>query len=152
MKEKNEEESDKEKSLELKKTISLFRNIGFGEEMQSDAAAEIEKETKEWKEYLATYASEPDMKRIQSPIASLLLIIVSFWAGGIIALICGRFVLALQNGLIIFCGINILILFAFGLVKSIINNEPKWWGAIRLALLGLGCMLASYFVTNVFVS
>jgi VIT1/CCC1 family predicted Fe2+/Mn2+ transporter len=150
MKEKNEEESGREKALELKKTISLFKNIGLGEEMQSDAAAEINKESKEWQEYLALHAGEPDMKRIQNPMVSLLMIILSFWVGGIIPLLTGKLVFPLQQGLILFFIIHIIILFVFGLLKSIVNSEPKLWGALRLALLGLGCMLASYFVTGVF--
>ena len=147
---KTAEEEEQMKQAELKKTVALFKNIGLDEEMQNEAKYEIEKDSKEWKEYVERYVQPSELTITQNSFKTVMLVSLSYCLGGLIPLLTWLYFLSSTYRLLIVAVTATVILFAFGLAKSNVNNEPILAGSFRLALIGAACFAAAYAVARVF--
>ncbi len=147
---KTAEEEEKMQEAELEKTVALFKNIGLDEEMQNEAKYEIEKDSKEWKEYVERFVQPSELTITQNSFKTVLLVALSYCLGGLIPLLTWLYFVSSNSRLLIVAVTATVILFAFGLAKSNVNNEPMLAGSLRLALIGVACFAAAYAVARVF--
>lgn len=144
-------EEEKANKEELEKTIRLFKKIGLGEEMQNQVAAEIEKDSKDWNDYLEKYAQQlekPDATQLPKTALSIAL---SFTIGGFIPLAPYFFTLPAAESLAASVTLSAVALGIFGFLKGKVNHEPAMQGALRLVLLGLFVAAGTYGVAHIFL-
>ncbi|RYD77995.1 MAG: hypothetical protein EOP53_12005 [Sphingobacteriales bacterium] len=148
---KSDEEEKKLKEEETARTIALFKKLDLGNDMQEQAASEIEKDSAEWKAYLQKNEQQfevPDKSQLPH---TAFIIGGSYLLGAIVPLIPYLFINDMLTALKWSVFISLLLLPVVGYVKSHINREPPAWGAIRLLLLGGAAVTAVWFVAKIFV-
>ncbi|RYF89396.1 MAG: hypothetical protein EOO03_06150 [Chitinophagaceae bacterium] len=149
---KTEAEESALKKAELEKTLRLFRQLNLGQDMQNQAAEEIEKDSNEWKAYLQKHMGTAEVQETGTAGKTAIIIGLAFIAGGIIPLLPYAIVNAKQDALQCSAAITLLCLLTFGYAKSKANNEPVLWGTIRLVLMGAAASGLVYFVAKIFAN
>jgi VIT1/CCC1 family predicted Fe2+/Mn2+ transporter len=136
--------------LEIKETKEFFANIGLSKELQERATEEISKDTSQWVNFMMKYElglNKPDPKRAAK---SALNIGLSYVAGGLIPLSPYFFVQLPATGLKISILLTLISLFIFGWFKSKLTGVKPFNGAIRVALIGAVAAGAAYAVAKLF--
>ncbi len=150
--EKTKEEEERLKQEELSKTLDLFKKLELGEDMQAQAAVEIEKDTKEWNAYLDEHLSELEIGEPASLPLTAGIIAASFVVGGAIPLIPYFLTNDRSTALLISVVASLTALLLFGFIKSKVNKEPLFWGAVRMMLLGAFAAAAGFAVAKIFLN
>ena len=149
---KTEIEEEAQKKDELKKTISLFKQLNLSEEMQDQASIEIENDSKEWKAYLKANLPELEINESSSLIKTAFIIALSFFAGGIIPILPYLFIHDKKDAFFYSTIFTLVFLLFLGFIKSKVNKEPLFWGTVRLILLGVSTASAAYMIASIFAA
>ena len=72
----------------------------------------------------------------------------SYVVGGLIPLSAYFFTDTTQQGLMYSCGITLVCLIVFGLVKSKLTGQPLFKGTVRVALVGAMAAAAAYLLAK----
>jgi VIT1/CCC1 family predicted Fe2+/Mn2+ transporter len=145
------EEEDQLMKQETDKTISLFKTLDLGPNLQSHAIGEIEKENEEWKKYLEENEQEFEKPRQKDVPLTALIIGAGYMVGALLAIIPFFINTNAGQAFRFSLWINIPLLFMIGFIKSKVNGEPLIWGSIRLALLGSAVVGAAYMIARIFI-
>ncbi|MBC7936443.1 MAG: VIT1/CCC1 transporter family protein [Rhizobacter sp.] len=148
---KTVQEEERLKNEETFKTVALFKKLGIGEDMQEQAATEIEKDSEEWRAFLKKNQQAfeiPDKKEL--PVTGLV-IGLTFIIGAALALIAYFLWRNSREAMQLSICFNIPLLLSIGFIKSYINREPLLWGSFRLLLLGTTAAAAAWLVAGVFI-
>ncbi|RYY45793.1 MAG: hypothetical protein EOO06_15815 [Chitinophagaceae bacterium] len=147
---KTVEEEERLKREETEQTIALFKKLGIGDEMQEQAANEIEKDSAEWKRFLQQNEQSfevPDKKEL--PWAGLM-IGLSFLAGAVPPIAIYWIITETNKAFQISLLLNAVLMLVVGCIKSNVNREAVLAGGFRLLLLGGAAAGAAYFVAGIF--
>ena len=147
---RSEEEAERKKREEADKTIELFKQLDLGADMQSQVFDEINKDEQEWNTLLQAQQQDfevPDKKQL--PITGFI-IGISFILGFMLPLIPYLLYPAAETALKMSLGISLPLLFLTGILKSRINGEPMFWGALRVLLIGSAVLAAAWFIAKIF--
>ncbi|MFT3981447.1 MAG: VIT1/CCC1 transporter family protein [Ferruginibacter sp.] len=147
---KTTEEEKKYNEAETKKTIALFKRLNLGNDMQEQAAHEIEKDSTEWKEFLQKNEQPfelPDKKQL--PFTGII-IGLSYFCGALIPLLAYMCIEETNTALRWSVASTLIALPVVGYIKSRINGEPLLWGALRLLLLGAAAIAGTWLVAGIF--
>lgn len=148
---KSEEEERQIKELERLKTIALFKKLDLGNDMQEQAASEIEKESAEWRAYLQKNQQPLEIPdKNQLPFTAFI-IGISYLVGAIIPLIPIFLIQNIASAFKWSVALSLFILPIVGYIKSRINGETLVWGSVRLLLLGTVAVSLVWFVAKTFV-
>ncbi len=148
----SEEEQKQLEKEETEKTIALFKKLNLGEDMQNQAAFEIEKDSTEWKAFLQKNQQPfelPDKKQLPS---SALIIGFSFFAGALLPLPAYLFIADIHKAIQYAVAATLILLSIVGYIKSSINGEHKLWGSARLLLLGAVATACTCWVAKIFIT
>jgi VIT1/CCC1 family predicted Fe2+/Mn2+ transporter len=149
---KTTEEEAVLKKDELKKTISLFKQLNLSKEMQDLASTEIENDSKEWKAYLKAHLPESERNESSSLLKTAFIIALSFLAGGFISLLPYLFIHEKKDAFFYSTIFTLVFLLFLGFIKSKVNKEPLFLGTVRLILLGVSTATAAYMIASIFAA
>lgn len=144
------EEVENLREVEIKETKEFFANIGLSERLQQEATEEISKDKDKWVDFMMKYElglEKPDPKRATK---SALNIGLSYIVGGIIPLSPYFFIKSSTEALQISVIATLLCLFVFGYIKSKITGINPWLGALRVTLIGAMAAAAAFGVAKLF--
>lgn len=147
----SKEEEEKSKQDELIKTVTLFKKIGLGEDIQQQVASEIEKDSAEWNAYLEKHTQQlekPDSTQLPKTAISIAL---AFVIGGLIPLFPYFMNMEKLKSQLFSIIVSTLILGVVGYYKSKVNKEPIIWGTLRLMFLGFFAAVAVFGVAKIFL-
>ena len=147
---KQYDEVENLREVEIKETKEFFANIGLSERLQEEATEEISKDKDRWVDFMMKYElglEKPDPKRATK---SALNIGLSYVVGGIIPLSPYFFIKSSTEALQISVIATLLCLFVFGYIKSKITGINPWLGAIRVTLIGAMAAAAAFGVAKLF--
>ena len=147
---RSEEEAERKKREEADKTIELFKQLDLGSDMQAQVFDEINRDNEEWKKFLHAQQQDfevPDKKQL--PITGFI-IGISFIAGFVLPVIPYLLYPAAESALKMSVWINLPLLLLIGILKSRINREPVFWGALRVLLIGSAVLAAAWFIAKIF--
>lgn len=143
-------EVDNLRHREIEETKDFFANLGLSEELQEQATQEVAKDKDKWVEFMMKYElglDKPDPKRATK---SAMNIGLSYVAGGLVPLSPYFFVDTPITGLKFSIALTLLCLFIFGWFKSKITGVHKFWGALRVTLIGAMAAAAAFGVAKIF--
>lgn len=149
---RSEEEQKRLNTAETQKTITLFKHLDLGSDMQEQAAHEIEKDSEEWKAFVQKNEQPfevPDKKQL--PVAAFI-IGFSYLAGALFPLLSYAFVDELDIAFKAAVVSTLIVLPVVGYIKSAVNGEPQLWGALRLLLLGVAAVTCGWMLALVFAT
>src|SRR6218665_1889889 len=141
---KSEEEQRKINEEETAKTIALFKRLNLGDDMQEQAANEIEKDNLEWKQFLEKNGQAFELPDAAQLPATGLIIGLSYFAGAILPLIAYLIYIPVSTSMQYSLLSGFVLLPIIGFIKSKINGEPLLWGSLRLLLLGAAAVGATW--------
>jgi vacuolar iron transporter family protein len=150
--EKTSEEEQQIKKEELEKTIQLFKQLNLGEDMQQQAAEEIEKDSKAWREYLQEHLPKLEISGSSRLPLTAAIISLSYITGGLIPLLPYLFFKDKEQAFLYSAVLSVAALIIFGCIKSQVNKEPLMRGTIRILILGLLAALAAFAVAKTFAA
>jgi VIT1/CCC1 family predicted Fe2+/Mn2+ transporter len=143
-------EVDNLRHREIEETKEFFANLGLSEELQEQATQEVAKDKDKWVEFMMKYElglEKPDPKRATK---SAMNIGLSYVAGGLVPLSPYFFVDTPITGLKFSIVLTLICLFIFGWFKSKITGVHKFWGALRVTLIGAMAAAAAFGVAKIF--
>jgi len=143
-------EVDNLRHREIEETKEFFANLGLSEELQEQATQEVAKDKDKWVEFMMKYElglEKPDPKRATK---SAMNIGLSYVVGGLVPLSPYFFVDAPITGLKFSIALTLICLFIFGWFKSKITGVHKFWGALRVTLIGAMAAAAAFGVAKIF--
>ncbi len=149
---KSEEEEKKLHAEETARTISLFKKLNLGNDMQEQAAYEIEKGSAEWKAFLQQNQQSlevPDKSKL--PVTAII-IGLSYLVAALVPLVPFIIIDAIDKALTYSIIVSLIVLPITGYIKSRINGENALWGLARLLILGVSAVAAVWFVAKIFAS
>jgi len=138
------EEIEKLHEVEIRETKEIFAQYGLSEQMQETVAREMAKHPKQWVDFMMRFElglERPDKNRAQE---SAFIIAVSYIIGGLIPLSAYFFTSSSFDGLKYSCGITVICLIGFGLVKSKLTGQPLLKGALRVTVIGVLAATAAF--------
>ncbi len=142
------QEIEKLHEVEIKETKEIFAQYGLNDDLQEKIAREMAKNPKKWVDFMMRFElglERPDKNRA---LQSALVIGFSYVVGGLIPLSAYFFTDTTQQGLMYSCGITLICLIVFGLVKSKLTGQPLFKGTVRVALVGAMAAAAAYLLAN----
>jgi VIT1/CCC1 family predicted Fe2+/Mn2+ transporter len=142
------EEVEHKHEVEIQETKEIFAEYGLSDELQETIAREMAKDPKKWVDFMMRFElglDRPDKNRAHQ---SAFIIGISYVIGGIIPLAAYFFTDTTEQGLIYSCGITILCLVIFGLVKSKLTGQPLFKGALRVTLVGTAAAAAAFTIAK----
>ncbi len=134
--------------VEIKETKEIFAQYGLNDDLQEKIAREMAKNPKKWVDFMMRFElglERPDKNRA---LQSAFVIGVSYIVGGLIPLSAYFFSDTTQQGLMYSCGITLVCLIVFGLVKSKLTGQPLFKGTLRVALVGAMAAAAAYLLAK----
>jgi len=142
------QEIEKLHEVEIKETKEIFAQYGLNDDLQEKIAREMAKSPKKWVDFMMRFElglERPDKNRA---LQSALVIGFSYVVGGLIPLSAYFFTDTTQKGLMYSCGITLVCLIVFGLVKSKLTGQPLFKGTVRVALVGAMAAAAAYLLAK----
>ena len=142
------QEIEKLHEVEIKETKEIFAQYGLNDDLQEKIAREMAKNPKKWVDFMMRFElglERPDKNRA---LQSALVIGFSYVVGGLIPLSAYFFTDTTQQGLMYSCGITLICLIVFGLVKSKLTGQPLFKGTVRVALVGAMAAAAAYLLAK----
>lgn len=142
------QEIEKLHEVEIKETKEIFAQYGLNDDLQEKIAREMAKSPKKWVDFMMRFElglERPDKNRA---LQSALVIGFSYVVGGLIPLSAYFFTDTTQQGLMYSCGITLVCLIVFGLVKSKLTGQPLFKGTVRVALVGAMAAAAAYLLAK----
>lgn len=142
------QEIEKLHEVEIKETKEIFAQYGLNDDLQEKIAREMAKNPKKWVDFMMRFElglERPDKNRA---LQSALVIGFSYVVGGLIPLSAYFFTDTTQKGLMYSCGITLVCLIVFGLVKSKLTGQPLFKGTVRVALVGTMAAAAAYLLAK----
>lgn len=142
------QEIEKLHEVEIKETKEIFAQYGLNDDLQEKIAREMAKNPKKWVDFMMRFElglERPDKNRA---LQSAWVIGFSYVVGGLIPLSAYFFTDTTQQGLMYSCGITLVCLIVFGLVKSKLTGQPLFKGTVRVALVGAMAAAAAYLLAK----
>ena len=142
------QEIEKLHEVEIKETKEIFAQYGLNDDLQEKIAREMAKNPKKWVDFMMRFElglERPDKNRA---LQSAFVIGVSYIVGGLIPLSAYFFSDTTQQGLMYSCGITLVCLIVFGLVKSKLTGQPLFKGTLRVAFVGAMAAGAAYLLAK----
>lgn len=138
--------------LEANKNKALMQQLNLPdiENLQALAVADIEKENREWQQYVLEHSGAQLSTTHASSFLSGIWIGLSFLAGAILPLWPYFFYTRIEQAI---CSSIITALIALpvtGFARCKANGEAALWGSLRVLLLGALAMGGAYFVATIF--
>jgi VIT1/CCC1 family predicted Fe2+/Mn2+ transporter len=128
----------------------IFANYGLSEKIQDSIVDELEKNKKQYVDFMMRYElglEQPDANRARN---SALTIGASYIAGGLIPLLPYVFCSDVHMGLLFSALVTLLALLVFGYVKSRVTGQPPIKGALNTMVIGALAAGAAYFIAILF--
>jgi len=138
------EEIEKLHEVEIRETKEIFATYGLDEPLQEKIAREMAKHPKQWVDFMMRFElglERPDKNRAHQ---SAFIIAISYIIGGLIPLSAYFFAPTATVGLQYSCGITVVCLIAFGLIKSKLTGQPLLKGAFRVTVIGIAAAAAAF--------
>ena len=135
-------------SFALWGVADVFRGYGLAEEHVAPVVAAISAQPERWVDFMMRFElglERPDKNRA---LQSAFVIGVSYIVGGLIPLSAYFFSDTTQQGLMYSCGITLVCLIVFGLVKSKLTGQPLFKGTLRVAFVGAMAAGAAYLLAK----
>ncbi len=134
--------------VEIAETKEIFAAYGLNDQLQETIAREMAKHPKAWVDFMMRFElglERPDKNRA---LQSAFIIAVSYIIGGLIPLSAYFFSETSLEGLKYSCGITLLCLFAFGIVKSKLTGQPVLKSAFRVTVIGVLAAAAAFALAS----
>jgi VIT1/CCC1 family predicted Fe2+/Mn2+ transporter len=142
------EEVEHKHEVEIQETKEIFAEYGLTDDQQEMIAREMAKNPKKWVDFMMRFElglDRPDKNRAHQ---SAFIIGISYVIGGVIPLAAYFFTDTTEQGLIYSCGITLICLVVFGLVKSRLTGQPLFKGAMRVTLVGAIAAAAAFTIAK----
>lgn len=144
------DEVENKRPMEIAETREFFANIGLSEELQNKATEEIAQDKDRWVNFMMKYElglDKPDPARAKK---SGFNIAMAYAVGGLIPLSPYFFIDEVMLALKFSAVLTLVSLFFFGFFKSKITGINPWIGAIRVSLIGAAAAAAAFGVAALF--
>lgn len=140
----NQQEANKNKALMQQ------LNLPDIESLQALAVADIEKENREWQQYVLAHSGEQFSTTQSSSLLSGIGIGLSFMVGAILPLWPYFFYTDLEKAICNSIITALIALPAAGFARCKANGEAALWGSLRVLLLGALAIGGAYLVATIF--
>jgi len=133
---------------EMQEVRDVFREYGISQRLQDEIATELSQDHKKWVDFMMRFElgmEKPDANRATR---SAFNIGLSYLIGGIIPLVGYLVTNTPKEGLAVSSVITVLLLFAFGYVKTRLTGTKPFYGAIKTVFVGVLAAGAAFFIAR----
>jgi VIT1/CCC1 family predicted Fe2+/Mn2+ transporter len=144
-------EVDNVPEAERDEVYDILARYGVSKDAADGLVQELCADKKEWVRFMMDFElrlEEPDVSRAWISAATMGL---SYFVGGLIPMIPYFIMEVAQQALFVSCAITVVILLAFGFVKSYVtihNKKAGFWGALQTLLIGALAAGTSYGIVR----